>query len=177
MFLNNKKMLFCLMAVFIAFTPLSALCAEESGDDFRIRLSTKPELLSKDDVLAEIQFGREMASRVLGRYGLYDNESVTRYVNLVASVVALNSGRPEIKFQVAILKTDTINAYAAPGGYIFITRGALMQMHDEAELAAVIAHEMGHITGKHIVKELNIHASDIPDSTNSETILLINSTE
>jgi predicted Zn-dependent protease len=125
-----------------------------------MRISTKPKLLSEDDVRAEIQFGREMASRVLGRYGYYSNEQITRYVNLVAAALALNLNRPEISFRVAILKTDTINAYAAPGGYIFITRGALLQMHDEAELAAVIAHEMAHITNRHIVKELNIHASD-----------------
>jgi predicted Zn-dependent protease len=118
------------------------------------------DMISTSDIEAEIQFGRELASRVLGKYGYVNNEALTRYVNLVCRALARNANRPELKFHVAVLKTDTINAYAAPGGYIFITRGALMNMENEAQLAAVIAHEMAHITGRHIVKELNIHGSD-----------------
>ncbi len=158
-----RSAFFCLAATTLLLCPLNnAAHAEsvESNDNFRMRISTKPQLLSEDDVRAEIQFGREMASRVLGRYGYYDDEIINRYANMVASALALNMNRPELNFHVAVLKTDTINAYAAPGGFIFITRGAIMQMHDESELAAVIAHEMAHISGRHIVKELNIHASD-----------------
>ena len=162
MFKNKTLIVLCLLTAFSAIVvlPLVASASTLENPDFRVRLSTKPLLLSEDDVRAEIQFGREMAARVLGRYGYYDDEELTRYLNLVASSLALNMNRPELVFRVAILKTDTINAYAAPGGYIFITRGALLQMNDEAELAAVIAHEMAHVTNRHIVRVLNIHASD-----------------
>jgi predicted Zn-dependent protease len=113
-----------------------------------------------DDVRAEVQFGREVAARVLGSFGLYDKEQLTRYVNLVGRSVAAYATRPEIEFRFAVLKTDSINAYAAPGGYVFVTRGALVHMEDEAELAAVLAHEVAHVTRRHIVKELNIYSTE-----------------
>lgn len=149
-------------AVFFAVLLIisSGCVAAEPQSDFRVRQSAKMDMVSTDDIKAEIQFGRELAARVLGKYGNMDNEALTRYVNLVGRALARNANRPELEFHIAVLKTDTINAYAAPGGYIFITKGALMQMENEAELASVIAHEMAHITGRHIVKELNIHGSD-----------------
>jgi predicted Zn-dependent protease len=70
------------------------------------------------------------------------------------------TNRPEIDFHFAILNTDEINAYAAPGGYVFVTRGALLKMQDESELAGVLAHEMGHLVEKHAVKELNIKGTE-----------------
>lgn len=113
-----------------------------------------------EDVREEITFGREVAARIIGRYGLYENSEVTKYVNLVGRMVAVNTNRPEIDFRFAVLNTDEINGYAAPGGYIFVTRGALGRMQDEAELAGVLAHEVSHVANKDIVKELNIHGSE-----------------
>jgi predicted Zn-dependent protease len=132
------------------------------ADNFRARLSDTAVSggSGKVDVIAEIQFGREVAARILAREGLYNNPELTRYVNLVAAALARFTDRPELTFHVAILNTDDINAYAAPGGYIFITRGAIDQMQDESELAGVIAHEMAHITRKHVVHELDIHGGD-----------------
>jgi predicted Zn-dependent protease len=74
--------------------------------------------------------------------------------------LAVNSNRPELTYHFAVLNTSEINAYAAPGGYIFVTRGAIEKMQDESELAGVIAHEMGHVNGKHVVKELDIKATE-----------------
>lgn len=119
---------------------------------------------AKSDVLAELEFGRKLAAKILGRYKLYDKPELTRYINLVGQSVAQNANRPEITFYFGILDTDHVNAYAAPGGYIFITRGALSMMQDEAELAAVLAHEVAHITEKHIVKELDIKGKTGDDS-------------
>jgi predicted Zn-dependent protease len=145
---------FLLLAVFF-ITDIS------SSEDFRERTSSKRyDIADADDVKAEIHFGREVAARILGRYGLYENEDLNRYVSLVGKAVAQQAGRSEIDFHFAVLKTDSINAYAAPGGYVFVTRGAILNMQDEAELAAVLAHEIAHISRKHIVKELDIHASD-----------------
>jgi predicted Zn-dependent protease len=118
---------------------------------------------TKDDVREEMRFGREVAARIIGRYGLYDRADLMRYVNLVGASVAMNTDRQELEFHFAVLNTDEINAYAAPGGYVFVTRGALSKMQDEAELAGVLAHEISHITGMHIVKELSIKGTE--DST------------
>jgi predicted Zn-dependent protease len=138
-----------------------SLAAISYSEDFRARKSAKRfDLVNADDIKAEINFGREVAARILGKYGLYENDELNKYVSLVGKVVAQQTGRNEIEFHFAVLKTDSINAYAAPGGYVFVTRGAVLHMKDEAELAAVLAHEVAHISGKHIVKELNIHASD-----------------
>lgn len=138
------------------------LCIPQDGStrNSRKRPSQTRNVVSEDDVRAEIQFGHEVGARILGQYALLENNGLTKYVNLIASALARNANRPELTFRVAVLKSDTINAYAAPGGYIFITKGAIDQMKDEAELAAVIAHEMAHITGRHIVKELDIKGTD-----------------
>jgi len=113
-----------------------------------------------DDVKSEIAFGREVAAAILGKYPLYKDEKLARYVNLVAKSLAQYANRPELNFTVGILDTDMINGFSAPGGYVFITKGAIDAMDDEAELAGVIAHEMMHVTQRHIVKELNIHGSE-----------------
>jgi len=135
------------------------LAAAESEAQFRQRVSSNNELATSD-IAEEVRFGREVAARVIARYGLYENPALTKYVNLVGHVLAQTTNRPEIEFRFAILNTDEINAYAAPGGYIFITRGAMVRMQDESELAGVLAHEMGHIVEKHVVKELGIKGTD-----------------
>ncbi|MCP4717642.1 MAG: M48 family metalloprotease, partial [Deltaproteobacteria bacterium] len=109
---------------------------------------------------AEITLGRELAARILGNYSLLKDEKINRYVNLVGKGVAQYGGRPELNYHFGVLDTDEVNAFAAPGGYIFITRGALFKMEDEAQLAAVLAHEIGHIVQKHVVKELKIKGED-----------------
>ncbi|MDP2167996.1 MAG: M48 family metalloprotease [Thermodesulfovibrionales bacterium] len=116
--------------------------------------------ITGSDIEEEIRFGREVAAMILGRMGFYDNPAITRYVNLVGQSVALNANRPEIEFHFAVLDSAEINAYAAPGGYIFITKGALGLARDESELAGVLAHEIAHVTERHIVKELNIQATE-----------------
>ncbi len=136
-----------------------ALTAAGSEAQFRQRVSAGDEEVTSD-IAEEVRFGREVAARVIARYGLYENPTLMKYVNLVGRVIARTTNRPELEFHFAILNTDEINAYAAPGGYVFITRGALLNMQDESELAGVIAHEMGHIVEKHVVKELKIKGSD-----------------
>ena len=129
--------------------------------DSRRRISTIVNDFSDlSDVEAEVSFGRELAARILGNYSLFDDEKTNRYVNLVGRALALYAGRPEIEFYFAVLDSDEINAFAAPGGYIFITRGALMEMENEAQLAAVLGHEIAHVVKKHVVKELNIKGDD-----------------
>lgn len=140
---------------------IGASVAYAGPDAFRERAATKivTPASATADVKAEIAFGRGVAARILARYPPYDNAKLLRYVNLVGDGLAALSSRPELHFHFAILNTDDINAYSAPGGYIFVTRGALKLMHDESELAGVLAHEIAHVTLKQIVRELNIHGT------------------
>jgi len=133
--------------------------ATAGGSRKRISAATN-EYSSLSDVEAEIRFGRELAARILGNYGLLDDEGINRYVNLIGKAVALHAGRPEIEFYFGVLDSDEINAFACPGGYIFISRGALVEMDNEAQLAAVLGHEIAHVVKKHVVKELNISGDE-----------------
>jgi len=129
--------------------------------DGRQRISTtSSEYSDVSDIEAEIRFGRELAARILGNYSLLDDEEINRYVNLVGKALALYAGRPELMYHFGVLDSDEINAFATPGGYIFITRGALIKMDNEAQLAAVLAHEMAHIVERHVVKELSIKGDE-----------------
>ncbi len=99
--------------------------------------------------------GEALALQVLARYhGVYDKPQLTRYVNLVGRAVALTADRPTIAYHFAVLNHDSINAFAAPAGYVFITKGLLKQIRNEAELAAVLGHEITHISEKHVLAVL-----------------------
>jgi len=113
-----------------------------------------------EDIDAEVHFGKTVAARILGQFPPYNNEKLVHYVNLVGQSLASYASRDEIDYHFAVLDADFINAYSAPGGYIFITKGAIKAMQDESELAAVLAHEIAHITEKHIVKEFKIKGKE-----------------
>jgi predicted Zn-dependent protease len=152
------RSLFVVLVVLTGLYP-APLTAAESGANFRQRMSTGDEELISD-IAEEVRFGREVAARVIARYGLYENPTLMKYVNLVGLALSRNTNRPELNFHFAVLNTDEINAYAAPGGYVFVTRGALLKMRDESELAGVLAHEIGHIVERHVVRELKIRGTD-----------------
>ena len=98
--------------------------------------------------------GRDVAARVAGRFGIDPDQNRTYYLNLLGTTLAQHSDRPNLGYHFAILDTDDVNAYSCPGGYIFVTRGAMNMAQDEAELAAILTHEIGHVTEKHIIKAL-----------------------
>ena len=102
----------------------------------------------------EIELGRSVATALGSRYKLLRDEPLTRYVALVGNTVAIQSDRPDLRYYFVILDTDEINAFAAPGGYVFITRGTLALMRDEATLAGVLGHEVGHIALRHHVETI-----------------------
>lgn len=109
-------------------------------------------------IAEERAYGGAIAVMIVQRYGgLYEDPVVTKYVQLVGQAVALHCRRPDLDWHFAVLDSDTVNALSAPGGYVFVTRGALAGMQDEAELAGVLAHEVGHIDARHAlasIKEL-----------------------
>ena len=98
----------------------------------------------------EYYIGRAVAATILGQYPLYLDDHWTRYVNEIGQAVVLASDRPFTYggYHFAILDTDEVNALACPGGIIFITRGMLKKAKNEEELAAILAHEVGHVNHK-----------------------------
>ncbi len=108
-------------------------------------------IITEDD---EIRLGAAVSEKVRVRYGVVQDPKVHRYVSLVGALLAQASTRPNLPYTFIVLDTDGVNAFAAPGGFIHITRGALALMSNEAELAGVLAHELIHVTQKHTVKSI-----------------------
>jgi predicted Zn-dependent protease len=98
--------------------------------------------------------GDQVSLKLREHFGVYQNEAVTKYVGLVGTALAQASTRPNLDWQFIVLDTDGVNAYAAPGGIIHITRGLLGLMKSESELAGVLGHEITHVTVKHTVRAI-----------------------
>lgn len=101
---------------------------------------------------AEIDIGMHMAATLVGAAPLLQNNEHQRYLNKVGKILSLHSNRVSLPWKFGILNDDDINAFAAPGGYVFITKGMMAQLESEAELAGVLAHEISHVTQKHHLK-------------------------
>ena len=106
----------------------------------------------------EIEIGRGVAATVAGHYTISRDPALTAYVNLVGNAVASADPRPDIVYRFAVLDSDEVNAFAAPGGYIFVTRGALALMEDESMLAGVLAHEVVHVNQRDVIEEIQDRA-------------------
>ena len=102
----------------------------------------------------EIHIGQSMTEILLGARPLYDDAELQHYVNEVGLWVARQSERPNLPWHFGVNASDHINAFATPGGYIIITKGMMMQLRNEAELAGVLGHEVAHVNQKHHLKAL-----------------------
>ena len=104
----------------------------------------------------EYYIGRAVTANILSKYPLLKNESLTQYVNILGNFLSIRSDRPELYngYHFAILNTKEINAFAAPGGFILITKGIIDIAENEDQLASIIAHEISHIVKKHPLKAI-----------------------
>jgi|SRR5579862_1844220 len=102
----------------------------------------------------EISIGTDVSARLRERYGVVQDKAVHKYVTLVGMTLASQSSRPKLPWTFIVLDTDGINAFAAPGGFIHITRGALSILKNEAELADILGHEISHVTQKHAINAI-----------------------
>ena len=102
----------------------------------------------------EAQLGAEVSQRIRARYGVVQNQAVHRYVALVGTALAQVSSRPGITWKFIVLDTDAVNAFAAPGGFVHITKGALANLKTESELAGVLGHEIIHVSEKHTIRAI-----------------------
>lgn len=123
------------------------------GDLFNA-IKTVQKAVKPADSQQEQQIGRAAAATLLGAAKPLDDRAVQRYVNEVGMWVASHSDRPDLPWRFAVVDSDDIDAFAAPGGYVFITRGLLLHLRSEAELAGVLGHEITHVVMKHHLKAL-----------------------
>ena len=110
------------------------------------------------DEKEEIAIGRDMAARLLGAAPLVADARLQRYVNNVGRWLAAQTERPDLPWQFGVLDAPQLNAFAVPGGTIFVTKGLVARMRSEAELAGVLAHEISHVLKKHHLKAIQKNA-------------------
>ncbi|OGU13426.1 MAG: peptidase M48 [Geobacteraceae bacterium GWC2_53_11] len=153
---------FALIALSLSASPASAgffdqlqnLAKPDSKEGKILAGATQVVSSSKEiDYPTERTIGESLALEGLQRFGNpVKNEALQRYVNLVGNAVAGNSKRSTIPYQFAVLESPVQNAFAVPGGVIFVSKALVSILDDEAELAAVLAHEVGHVAAKHALK-------------------------
>ncbi len=102
----------------------------------------------------ELQIGSEGYKAVVAEYGLYDDPALQDYVHEIGLKVARASHQPSLAWHFAVLDDPTVNAFAMPGGYIYVTRGILAHLNSEAQLAGVLGHEIGHVTHRHSAERI-----------------------
>lgn len=103
----------------------------------------------------EIEMGRQADEEIVGEVGLYDNPAVQAYVEGLGQRLAAASERPDLPWSFKVLDDPAINAFALPGGYVYVTRGILTHLGSEAELATVLGHEIGHVTARHGANQMS----------------------
>lgn len=145
--------------ILLSFTLLLGLTACNTGMDMNKLLANSDKILdATKDLTAkemtpaeEAEVGAASAALLLGGAPLYKNADVERYVNQVGMWVAMQTGRKDIEWRFGVLDSPNVNAFAAPSGYILITRGLLARLNNESELAGVLAHEITHVVKRHYV--------------------------
>jgi predicted Zn-dependent protease len=123
-----------------------------------IKRSSKAVGKTFEDITPEQEYyiGRAVAATILSTYKPYDDEELTAYINLLGQTLAMASDKPETfgGYHFLVLDSDEINAFAAPGGFILVSRGMLRCCKDEDALAGVLAHEVGHVANNHGLKAI-----------------------
>ena len=107
-------------------------------------------LMSSADELA---MGQQTDPQILRTYGKYEDADLARYVAALGKRLGALSHQPNLAYNIQVLDSPVVNAFAVPGGYVYLTRGILAYINDEAELAGVVAHEIGHIAARHSAQQ------------------------
>ena len=103
----------------------------------------------------EIEMGKQSAQQVAQSIGYYDDAGVQAYVSAIGLKMAKASERPNLPWEFHVVNDASVNAFALPGGFIYVTRGLMTSINDEAELATVVGHEIGHVTNRHSVQQIS----------------------
>ena len=139
----------------LVFASLLGACTLLNGkkSESEPKLS-KEEQKRLSEYKAEVTLGRDMAGRLLQYYGTYGEESLIGYVNQVGLYVASYSDHPDRRYMFSILDSESVNAFACPGGYILVTLGSIRNAKSEAELAMILGHEVAHVGKQHMFNTL-----------------------
>ncbi|MBI4809375.1 MAG: M48 family metalloprotease [Nitrosomonadales bacterium] len=144
---NRTLFMSCLLA---AALPATAFDLGKIDWDKAVKTVQKVQKANTEiDEPQEIMLGDGIASNLLGAAPLLDNPAVQKYVNRVGRWLASQTERPDLPWLFGVLDDNDVNAFATPGGKVFVTKGLLVRMSSEAELAGVLAHEMSHVLRKH----------------------------
>lgn len=146
----NRRFAAVLAGLMLAGLPLAAPAEIQLGSLFNSIKQAFGSTSEQD----EIAIGRDAAATLLGASKPIDQAAVQDYVNKVGLWIALQSDRPTLPWHFAVVDSDDIDAFAAPGGFVFVTRGLLLRLHSEAELAGVLGHEISHVVLKHHLNAL-----------------------
>ncbi len=138
--------------VLVSFLPVLVLLA--GTDCARNPVSGKKELALVSES-QEIALGQGSHSEILKQFGQVEDESLQQYFNNLGQRMAAISHRPDLPWHFTVLNDPVVNAFAVPGGFIYFTRGILAFMNNEAELAGVLGHEIGHVTARHSVSQIS----------------------
>jgi predicted Zn-dependent protease len=144
------------MGLFLLFLlPFLVHCSPSPLGEQVNQEQSKEEKQKLADFKEELEVGRNMAGRLFAFYGAYeDNPSLVRYINRLGLYVAGYSDAPDKRYLFGLLNTDSINAFACPGGYILITLGSIKTAKTEAELAMILGHEIAHVGKNHMYQTL-----------------------
>lgn len=148
----NRAWMLALAAAAAALLVACGNLPTVGGIDFNKVVDTAKDVksaVSGPDEEDERAMGQAVAATLLGASKPLADPAIQRYVNRVGLWVALQSSRPELPWRFAVLDNPNVNAFATPGGYVFITRGLLEKMQTEAELAGALGHEIAHVERKH----------------------------
>ena len=138
----QRVALICFCTITLAFTSSCAINPATGGPNVVLMTEKR-----------EKEIGKEEHDKVVASQAFFEDEQLLAYVREVGNKVAIVSHRPDLEYHFYIIDSPDINAFALPGGYVYVNRGLLTFMNSEAELAAVLAHEIGHITARHAVQQ------------------------
>lgn len=137
------------------FFSLLFMTACASTDRSSLKANTGGAIISEQK---ELELGQAVNQEVLREFSAYEDPDLNAYVNRIGQSVARVSDRTNIPYHFTVLDNPTVNAFAAPGGYIFVTRGLMSTVRNEAQLAGILAHEVGHVVERHAMKKLQAQA-------------------
>ena len=147
-----KKFVLALMALLISSPALAQFGALDRAINNAAKVKRVADLSISD--AEERQIGDQVSTQLIERFGVFQDADVTKYVSLVGNVVAQVSTKPNMQWEFIVLDTDGVNAFAAPGGFVFVTKGLLGLIKNEAELAGVLGHEVIHVTARHSINAI-----------------------
>ena len=102
----------------------------------------------------EVEIGRKVDEEVKKRFGLYEDPEISSYVDEIGQRLVAEAEPKSFRYRFQVLDSPEVNAFALPGGYVYVTRGLLAELNSEAELAGVIGHEIAHVSARHAAKQL-----------------------